>query len=149
MGGTGKTTTATTVVPLLTIRLNSTYRRANIIPTIFSVVSTGSNPESYETLLLVNATLTGATFAAGAASNAVDYDTAATAITSLGQIIDAQYAAGGGASTKGGSAGGPIATDVPISSNYAGVQDTLTLAVRPLGTSSTTFYGSLVWGEFY
>jgi hypothetical protein len=149
MGGTGKTTTATTLVPLLTIRLNSTYRRANIIPTIFSVVSTGSNPESYETLLLVNATLTGATFAAGAASSAVDYDTAATAITSLGQIIDAQYAAGGGASAKGGSAGGPIATDVPISSNYAGVQDTLTLAVRPLGTSSTTFYGSLVWGEFY
>jgi hypothetical protein len=85
MGGTGKTTTATTLVPLLTIRLNTTYLRSNLIPTIFSVVSTGSNPESYETLLLVNATLTGATFAAGAASEAVEYDTAATAITSLGR----------------------------------------------------------------
>ncbi len=149
MGGTGKTTTATTLVPLLTIRLNTTYLRSNLIPTIFSVVSTGSNPESYETLLLVNATLTGATFAAGAASEAVEYDTAATAITSLGRSIDRQYAAGGGASAKGGGAGGPIATDVPISANYAGVRDTLTLAVRPLGTSSTTFYGSLVWSEFY
>ena len=149
MGGTGKTTTATTLVPLLTIRLNTTYSRSNLIPTIFSIVSTGSNPESYETLVLVNATLTGATFAAGAASEAVEYDTAATAITSLGRAIDRQYAAGGGTASKGGGAGDTIATDVPISCNYAGVRDTVTLAVRPLGTNSTTFYGSLVWSEFY
>lgn len=146
MGGTGKTTTATTVVPLLTIRLNSTFRRANLIPTIFSIVSVGASPESYETLLLVNATLTGATFAAGAASEAVEYDTAATAITDLGRSIDRQYVAGG---QKGGGGGDKINTDIPISSNYAGVRDTVTLAVRPLGTSSTTFYGSLVWSEFY
>lgn len=146
MGGTGKTTTATTVVPLLTIRLNTTFQRANLIPTIFSIVSVGSSPESYETLLLVNATLTGATFAAGAASEAVEYDTAATAITDLGRSIDRQYVAGG---QKGGGGGDKINTDIPISSNYAGVRDTVTLAVRPLGTNSTTFYGSLVWSEFY
>lgn len=149
MGGTGKTTTATTVVPLLTIRLNTTFRRANLVPTIFSVVSTGSNPESYETLLLVNATLTGATFAAGAASEAVEYDTAATAITDLGRSLDRQYVAGGGGGQKSGGGGDKVQTDIPISSNYAGVRDTVTLAVRPLGTSSTTFYGSLVWSEFY
>ena len=77
----------------------------------------------------------------GTAAQAYSSDTTSTTLTAA--------AAGGGASAKGGGAGGPIATDVPISANYAGVRDTLTLAVRPLGTSSTTFHGSLVWSEFY
>lgn len=149
MGGTPKTTSATTLVPLLTIRLNTTYRRSNFLPLTFSLVTTGSNPEAFEVLLLRNAALTGATFVAGAASEAVEYDTAATAITDLGEAIDRQYGSGGGGSIKGGGAGARIETDIPFSSQYDGTRDTLTLAVRPLGTNSTNFYGSLIWSEFY
>lgn len=146
--GTGLTTTATTLVPLLTIRLKDAYRRGLIKPVTFSVLSQGNSPENYEVRLLINATLTGATFAAGSASETVEYDTAATAVSG-GLLLSSEYGSGGGGPAKGGSAGSPIASDVPISSNYAGVQDTLTIAVRPLGTSITTFFGSLNWLELY
>lgn len=146
--GTGLTTTATTLRPLLTIRLKDAYRRALVRPISFTTLGIGSSPESYEFRLLVNATLTGATFAAGSASETVEYDTAATAVSG-GRLLQSDYGFGGGGSVKGGSVGSPIASDVPISSDYAGAQDTLTLAVRPLGTSSTTFFGSITWVEFY
>jgi hypothetical protein len=149
MGGTGKTTSATTLVPLLTIRLNATYRRANFLPITFSIITTGASAEPFEVLLLRDATLTGATFAAGAASEAMEYDVAATAITATGQALDRQYGTSGGGPIKGGGAGGAVKTDVPFSSRYDGTRDTLTLAVRPLGTGATTFYGSLIWSEFY
>lgn len=147
-GGTGLTTTATTLRPLLTIRLKDAYRRSLLVPSTFSVLSQGSSPENYEVLLIVNGALTGATFAAGAASETVEYDTAATAISG-GRLLATQYGFGGGGPAKGGSAGSPLASDVPISSDYAGTRDTLTLAVRPLGTSNTTFFGSLGWLELY
>jgi len=146
--GTGLTTTATTLVPLLTIRLKDAFRRGLVKPVTFSVLGQGSSPENYEVVLLINASLTGATFAAGSASEAVEYDTAATGVSG-GRILASEYGFGGGGPTKGGSAGSPIASDVPVSSDYAGTQDTLTLAVRPLGTSSTTFFGSVGWVEFY
>lgn len=146
--GAGLTLAATTLRPLLSIRLKDAYRRALVQPISFTTLSQGSSPENYEVLLLVNATLTGATFAAGAASEIVNYDTAATAVSG-GLLLDSSYAGGGGGSTKSTSLSQPISSDVPISSNYAGAQDVLTLAVRPLGISSTTFFGSLVWSELY
>ena len=148
MGGTPKTTTATTLVPLLTIRLKSAYRRALVEPLAFSTIGLGASPESYEFKLLINASLTGATFAAGSASEIVEYDTAAT-VVSGGRVLETGYGFGGGGSTKGGAINSPIASDVPVSSNYAGTQDTLTIAVRPLGTSSTSFYAAITWNEFY
>lgn len=147
-GGSGLGLSATTLRPLLTVRLKDAYRRGLIKPVTFSVLAEGSSPENYEVQLLVNATLTGATFAAGSASEAVEYDTAATAVSG-GRLLSSSYGFGGGGPTKGGAAGAPIASDVPVSSDYAGTQDTLTLAVRPLGTASTTFFGSLGWVEFY
>jgi len=146
--GSGLTLTATTLRPLLTVQLKDAYRRSLFSPLYISTLALGSSPESYEVLLLVNPVLTGATFAAGSASETMEYDTAATAVSG-GQIVESLYAAGGGASTKGGSLDVVINTDVPLSSSYNGSKDTLTLAVRPLGTSSTTFYGSLTWSEFY
>lgn len=148
LAGTGKTTTATNLVPLITIRLKDAYRRSLFQPIDFTTLALGSSPESYEIRLLVNATLTGATFAAGSASETMEYDTAATAITG-GRILNADYGFGGGGSTKGSAFKSSVASDVPLSSNYAGNKDTLTLAVRPLGTGSTTFFAALTWSEFY
>jgi hypothetical protein len=146
--GAGLTLSATTLRPLLSIRLKDAYRRALLQPVSFSTISQGSSPENYEIQILVNATLTGATFAAGSASEIVNYDTAATAVSG-GMLLESDYAGGGSRSTKSAPLSQPISSDVPISSNYAGVQDVLTLAVRPLGTASTTLFGSLVWSELY
>lgn len=146
--GSGLTLSATTLRPLLTVRLKDAYRRSLFIPASYSTLSTGTNPESYEVILLEGAVLTGATFAAGSASETMEYDIAATAVSG-GRVVESIYASGGGAAVKGGSLGGPISTDVPLSSSYNGTKDMLTLAVRPLGTSATTFYGSLSWSEFY
>jgi hypothetical protein len=148
LAGTGKTTTATNLVPLITIRLKDAYRRSTFEPIDFTILTVGTSAESYEVRLLQNATLTGATFAAGSASETMEYDTAATAVTG-GQLITADYGFGGGGATKGGSSKSVVTSDVPLSSNYAGAKDTLTLAVRPLGTGSTTFFASLIWSEFY
>jgi hypothetical protein len=147
-GGVGLALTATALRPLLTIRLKDAYRRGLVQLLSFTTLAQGSNPENYEAQLLVNASLVGATFAAGSASEIVEYDVAATAISG-GRLLDAGYGVGGGGSTKSGVLGRPINSDVPISSNYFGVQDTLTLAVRPLGTSNTTFFGGLTWTELY
>ena len=147
--GAGLTLSATTLRPLLSVRLKDAYRRALLTPLSFSTLAQGSSPENYESVLLINATLTGATFAAGAASEITNYDTAATAVSG-GILVDSAYYGGGGGYVKStSSASQPISSDVLISSNYAGVQDVLTLAVRPLGTSSTTFFGSLIWSELY
>jgi hypothetical protein len=133
---------------LLTVRLKDAFRRGLVKPVTFSVLGQGSSPDNYEVVLLFNASLTGATFVAGSASETVEYDTAATAVSG-GRILASEYGFGGGGPAKGGLAGSPIASDVPVSSDYAGTRDTLTLAVRPLGTSSTTFFGSIGWLEFY
>lgn len=153
-GGTALTLAATTLRPLLSIRLRSGYKRGMLSPESFSILGNGSSPEDYEVLLLVNAILTGATFTSpgtaggGQCSEAAEFDTAATAVSG-GQAIDRQYGSAGGGPSKSGSMGASLNSDIPLASNYAGVADTLTLAVRPLGTSSTNFYGSLVWREFY
>jgi hypothetical protein len=152
--GTALTLSATTLRPLISIRLRPGYRRGYILPDMFSVLANGSSPADYEVLVLFNATLTGATFTSpgtaggGQCSEAVEFDTAATAVSG-GQVIDTQYGSAGGGPSKSGSMDSGLQSDVPISSSYAGVRNTLTLAVRPLSTSSTNFYGSLIWREFY
>ena len=147
LGGTPLTLAATTMRPLLSIRLRSGYKRGMIQPESFSILANGSSPADYEVLVLVNATLTGATFAS-ACSEAVEFDTAATALSG-GSAIDRQYGSSGGGPAKSGAMTAGLSSDVPLAASYAGVADTLTLAVRPLGSSSTNFYGSLLWREFY
>lgn len=72
--------TGLTFTPLVSIRVNSSYYGAVIIPSIVNFAATHSG--TYEIVLVRNATLTGATFAAGAVGGGmVDVDTAATAMT--------------------------------------------------------------------
>jgi len=146
-GGTARTTSALGLYPLVSVRLKPGYLRGNIIPEGFSVLAEGSSPENYEAVVLVNATLTGSTWAAGSTEAAV-YDTAATSVSG-GRLLASVYGAAGGGGVKSGAAGISLTSDVSLGSSYAGVPDTLTLAVRPLGTANTRFFGSLLWREFY
>lgn len=153
-GGTALTLSATTLRPLLSIRLRAGFRRGTLSPDAFSILANGSSPADYEVLVLVNATLTGATFTApgtaggGQCSEAVEFDTDATAVSG-GYNLDRQYGSAGGGPSKSGAMEAGLQSDVPLAATYAGVADTLTLAVRPLGTASTNFFGSLIWREFY
>jgi hypothetical protein len=78
--------TGLTFTPLVSIRINSSYFGAIIIPSIVNFIATDAG--EYEVVLIRNATLTGATFAAGAISGGmVDVDTAATSCTATADAI--------------------------------------------------------------
>lgn len=139
-------TSATTPKPLMSIRLNSAHKRGLIMPEEFEVFANGSSPEDFEWFILVNATLTGATFAVPA-SNAVDKDIAATGVSG-GTVLAAGFGSGGGGPIKSIGTPGSLRSDIPVSSRYNGTIDTLTLVVKPMGASATNFYGKLAWREF-
>lgn len=78
--------TGLSFTPLVSIRIKSSYFGAVIIPSIVNFVATAQG--TYEVVLVRNATLTGATFAAAAISSGmVDVDTAATAMTTTADNI--------------------------------------------------------------
>lgn len=83
--------TGLTYTPLVSIRVNSSYYGAVIIPSLVNFAATSSG--TYEVVLLKNPTLTGATWAAGAISSGmVDTDTAATvAVTTADNIVQTDY----------------------------------------------------------
>lgn len=85
-GGTTGTTVGTSFVPIVSIRVNSSYYGAIVIPSNYEFLPIGNG--QYEIALIKNATLTGATWAAGALANGqVDVDTAATALTNTADNI--------------------------------------------------------------
>jgi hypothetical protein len=153
--GTARATAATTLVPLLSIRLRAGYERTHFVPETFSVLAAGASPANFEVLILVNPTLTAASFTSpgtaggGPCSETVEFDTDATGISAIGSALVREYGTGGGGPSKAGAFAAGIASDVPLTSSYNGTRDILTLAVRPLSTAATDFYGSLVWREFY
>lgn len=85
-GGTVGVTVGTSFVPIISIRVNSSYYGAIIIPSNYEFLPIGTG--NYEIALIKNATLTGATWAAGAISGGqVDVDTAATSLTNTADNI--------------------------------------------------------------
>lgn len=85
-GGTAGVTVGTSFVPIISIRVNSSYYGAIIIPSNYEFLPIGTG--NYEIALIKNATLTGETWAAGAISGGqVDVDTAATALTTTADNI--------------------------------------------------------------
>lgn len=83
--------TSLTFTPLVSIRVNSSYYGAIIIPSLVNFAATVAG--TYEVVLLKNPTLTGATWAAGAISGGmVDTDTAATvAVTTADNLVQTDY----------------------------------------------------------
>lgn len=80
--------TGLTFTPIVSIRVNSSYYGAIILPDTILFNPTSSGSTGYEVVLIKNATLTGATWAAGAISSGmVDVDTAATACTATADTI--------------------------------------------------------------
>lgn len=83
--------TGLSFTPLVSIRLNSGFFGAVIVPSIVNFIATAQG--NYEVVLVRNPTLTGATWAAGPISaGMVDVDTAATSMTSTADgIVQTDY----------------------------------------------------------
>lgn len=129
--------TAATFYPIVSIRLASGRTGAVVLPNRVQFLPTTS--QNYEVVLLKNPTLTGATWAATVPSDSnVEYDVAATAISSVGTICQTDYV------TSSGSAGVSQTSlpndynwDLQLGASLAGVSDIYTLGVRTVSGATT------------
>ena len=131
-------TLTTTFVPLISIRLNSSFLGAIVIPsTITGFPLVNGN---YEFALVKNATgLTSASWATTLAAGQVDVDTAATAMTiaSTDQIVQQSFATSSAQSTSSAFVPTGYNWDLQLGVSLANVSDTYTLAARTVqGTAA-------------
>ena len=130
-------TTAATFFPIVSIRLNSTALGAVVLPNRVQFLPT--TIQNYEIALLKNPTLTGATWAATVPSDSnVQFDVAATAISSVGTIVQTDYITSSG---SGGVSSTSAATgynwDLQLGSSLTGVSDIYTLGARTVSGATT------------
>jgi len=138
-------TAAATFYPLVSIRLNSSYLGAIVIPAGFTFLPIGT--ANYEVVLVKNASLTGATWGNTLSGGQVDVDTGAsgTAITpTADSIVQTSYAT----STNQANSSLVVPTgynfDLQLGVSLAGVSDTYTLAARSIAGANNTCLGSIV-----
>jgi hypothetical protein len=139
---TGKTLT-TTIVPLCTIRLAS--GRLDAIAVIKQVnIAVETNNDLVQWRLVLNGTLTGATYAASpSGSTNVEVDTAATAISG-GRIIETGFAQVGSVNTIIDVA---AIFEAQVGRNsFTQTSDTISLCSGALSVNPKTFW-SFAWSE--
>lgn len=129
--------TAANFLPIVSIRLASTALGAVVLPNRVQFLPTTS--QNYEIALLKNPTLTGATWAATVPSDSnVEFDVAATAISSVGTIVQTDYVtASGSAGVSNTSAPTGYNFDLQLGVSLAGVSDIYTLGVRTVSGATT------------
>ncbi len=139
---TGRTMTlANTFYPIVSIRLKSTALQGIALPTSFQAATTDNANIFYK--LIVNATLTGASWVDMADPNSfTQYDLSATGMTG-GTDIDAGFVVSGASSTI--LINSKTANQIGRSS-MGTVSDTLTLAVA-CGTANKSAIASMTWIE--
>ena len=136
--------TGLTFTPLVSIRINSSYYGTVVIPSTVNFLPTASG--NYEVVLIKNATLTGATWAASATSGGqVDVDTAATVAVapSVDAIAQSDFAASTNQATQnilaptGYNFDLQLGLTASLTGNGFGASDTFTVAARGLNNSPT------------
>jgi hypothetical protein len=133
---------ATTLLPLVSIRLSSSALGAIVLPSAVKILPTSA--DSFEIQLVKNATLTGASYSAVASDANVQFDVSSTAMSG-GTIVQIDYVAG---SNQSQTVLNPVSLfdwDYQLGASLAGVSDVYTIGVRTLsGTGdvigSLTFY---------
>jgi hypothetical protein len=151
--------TGLTFTPIVSIRINSSYYGAIVIPSAILFQPTSNGSTGYEVALIKNATLTGATWAGTAVSSGmVDVDTAATACTATADnIVQTTFANQSSQSVTNAVVATGYNFDLQLgyvaslSGNGFASSDTYTLAARGLnnsptgsGTGSISFYNLTV-----
>lgn len=136
--------TTATFFPIVSIRLASGRTGAVVLPQRVQFLPLTS--QNYEVVLLRDPTLTGATFAATIPSDSnVEFDVAATAISSVGTIVQTDYV-----SSSGSGGTNPLVDpagynwDLQIGVKLSGASEIYTLAVRTVdGATKGSGVGSL------
>jgi len=126
-------TISTTLLPLLSIRLNASKLGAVILPNRVAVLPTTN--QNYEVVLVKNATLTGASYVTGSFNN-VDYDVTATAMTG-GTIVQVDYVTSSAQGKAVLTAPTGYNFDLQLGASLAGVSDVYTLGIRTVSGATT------------
>lgn len=145
MSTTAKSINSTTPLPLISIRPKTTFNgNVNRVPIQVDQFEVFATQDSVYVRILLNPTLTGASFASVGTNSAVEVDTAATAVSG-GTIIHETYVPGGG---KGLSSIVELLDEAMLGLNIAGsTADILTIAAAKLNGNSDT-YGIIGWEEY-
>ena len=122
-----------TFVPLMSIRLATGRSGAVVLLTQAQAFPTVT--QNYEVVILKNATLTGASWAATVSSN-VESDQTATALTG-GVVVQQEYASSTSQSRNTARVDAGYNWDLQLGSTIAGVSDVYTLAIRTLDPTPT------------
>jgi hypothetical protein len=139
--------TSANFFPIVSIRLASGRTGAVVLPNRVQFLPTTS--QNYEVVLMKNPVLTGATWAATVPSDSnVEYDVAATAIATVGTIVQTDYVTStGSAGVSQTSSATGYNWDLQLGASLSSVSDIYTLAVRTVsgatlgdGVGSISFY---------
>jgi len=137
---TKRTTFSSTFIPLISIRLASGRLGAVVLLTKGQAFPTVT--QNYEVVVLKNATLTGASWAATVSSN-VQFDQTATALTG-GVVVDQEYISSTSQNRSAARVDTGYNWDLQLGGSLAGVSDTFTLAIRTLdATPSGDAWGAI------
>jgi hypothetical protein len=135
----------TTFLPMLSIQLNASTLGAVVLIKQVNVLPTTT--QNYETVLVKNSVLTGASWVTGAFQN-VDYDVTATAMTvpTAASIVQSDFvtSTSQGRNVLAGSTGYNF--DYQLGASIAGVSDIYTIGIRTVsGATKGDAFASLVF----
>ena len=139
---TGKSISNVNITPLIAIRLKSTRLDAVVIPSKYDVYGLTNAP--YKFIIVMNPTLTNASWVDAGSDSSVEYDLSATALSG-GTVIDAGLFA---SSAKGGGASNFTEVDFSnqLGRTIAGVSDIFVLAAIATSNNDKAA-ATLVWQE--
>ncbi len=150
-GGAGTAIGAAARIPLISVRAkttgpNSVRNTGRILVGQYDVAAIGANPVFWE--LVLNPTLTGATFAAMDATNSIaEVDKAATAVSG-GVVLDAGYLAASAQSKGLSTQFADLKSLVLAYSGLLNHQDVMTLVGSAPG-GATTAFANMQWLEMW
>lgn len=136
-------TVSTTLVPLLSLRLDPSRLDAVVIPDGYRVLPLASAATTFEIQLVRNATLTGPSWAQTTSDN-VEYDVTATAISG-GTVVDSVYVQESNLVSSAVSNQEEYNFRMQFGRTLAGVSDIYTLAARTLSGSQTAIATFSFW----
>lgn len=137
------TTVDTTLVPLVSLRLDSNRLDSLVIPDGYNVLPLASSGTTFEIQLVKNATLTGPSWTQTTSDN-VEYDVSATAMTG-GTVVDAVYTRESNLVSSSVANNRDYNFAMQFGRTLAGVSDIYTVAARTLSGSQTALATFSFW----
>jgi hypothetical protein len=141
MSSTG--TVSTTLVPLVSLRLDPSRLDAVVLPDGYRVLPIASASTTFEIQLVKNATLTGASWAQTTSDN-VEFDVSSTAISG-GVVVDSLYTQESNLVSAAVSNNEAYNFDMQLGRTLAGVSDIYTIAARTLSGNQSAIATFSFW----